>query len=613
MKRTGVERFALAALLVIFTWFTWRGLTQFYSGDDMMNMYGAWTQNPWRLARAILFFWAPVYRPLGGGIYRVFYAAFGFHPEPLYLFCWLMLVGNLLLAHRWYRTVAGGAVEALLALSLILFHGSFADLYISAGTIYDRLWFLFTVLGLTIFARWDRRSAPPVSAQLWLVLICILCMTSKESGVTLPVLLFLYELVWHSETPRRAPREWLRRMGPLFGVLLVITLVSIYRVNHTPELQMTPAYRPHLRLALWFTRVAEYFGILSYGHIMFTAVTASALLGLLLAAGIFLRNRAMIFGVLFFVVTITPVAVIASRPGYVLYVPELGLGLALAALIGTVARRIPRGEVMAWVLVTLAVTWFHQANRKEFFPTEFSAERRLTEQFRREYPSLPPYTKMLFVTDAFPRSAWDLTFNLRLLYHDPTVVVHRLTGPPDQQADPAHPVFYDHVFVEEAGRYVELDNTDPKESIRLHILRDYAVGMEMDVHRRDHVAYEVTGFGASNDDAVNPILWTEPAARMKFRLYPAPAVFSMKIWVPDFVARPSGRNLTVLVNGKEIGIHPLTKVGLNEVTFPVAASLIPLNGFTLVDLRVSNPYREPDGQERGVVFSRAEFRYAGAH
>ena len=75
MTLSRTERFGLGLLLLIFTWFTWRGMTAFYSGDDMMNMYGAWMLNPWRLAKAQILFWMPVYRPLGAAIYRVFYAA----------------------------------------------------------------------------------------------------------------------------------------------------------------------------------------------------------------------------------------------------------------------------------------------------------------------------------------------------------------------------------------------------------------------------------------------------------------------------------------------------------------------------------------------------------
>src|SRR5579875_364982 len=112
-----------AVLALLFVWFTWRGLIMFFSGDDMMNMYGAWNMNPWRLAKAQLMIWIPLYRPLGAAVYRIFYALFGFHPLPLYVFCWLLLCVNAVLAYRFFRALAGTAMLALIALSLTLVHG----------------------------------------------------------------------------------------------------------------------------------------------------------------------------------------------------------------------------------------------------------------------------------------------------------------------------------------------------------------------------------------------------------------------------------------------------------------------------------------------------------
>ncbi len=598
------ERFRLGLLLLIFTWFTWRGLTMFYSGDDMMNMHAAWVLNPWRLAKAQLLFWMPIYRPLGAGIYRVFYAVFGFHPEPLYAFCWALLVANVVLAYRFFREVSGSVTEALIALSLTLVHGSFQDLYLSAGTIYDRLWFLFTVLGLAVYARMRREGSLSIRGQAVICLVCILSMGSKESGVALPALLFCFEVIWYG----RELLDRRKRLAHLYAVLGAISVAFVFlRVNRTPELVMTPAYKPQVNAMLWLARVAEYFTMLGYGHLKFTVVTCAALLVLMTALAGLLRNRAMLFGLAFFVITITPVALISSRPGYVLYVPELGLGLFLAAGLAGLARRVPKGEPVAFVLVTVAVMWFHQRNWPVVFDSKYSPERRLSEQFRLDYPTVPKGTKFLFVSDEFPKSAYDLLFNLRLLYNDHSILVHRMQAPADQQPDPQHPVRYDHVFTVEGGRYLELDDRDPAESIRLHILRDYAVGMEMDAQRRDFPAYVVSGVG--DGDPGNPIRWTNPKAKLKFRLYPAPANFTVKVWVPDFVAKTGVRSLSVLVGGKELGAFPLNKDGVNEVSFTVPANLITANGFTLVDLNVANAYKDPAGQEFGVVLMRAGFHY----
>jgi hypothetical protein len=555
--------------------------------------------NPWRLGRSLVEIWVPVYRPLGAAVYRVFYSAFGFHPQPLYVFCWLLLAFNVVLACRFLRMVAPASFEALTALSIVLVHGSFQDLYISAGTIYDRLAFLFTVLGLILYAR--MRTAKDAAL---VCLVCILAMDSKESGVMLPLLLAIYECVF--VLPGTDLRARLRKIAPLYAVLALVSLTFVFlRVRRTFELNANTAYSPHAGLGLWLTRVAEYFTILVYLHISFTALATAAVLLAMAVLATLLRNRAMIFGWLFFVVAITPVALISSRPGYVLYLPELGLGLYLAALLWkATGGRVP---ALQFALVTAAICWFHVRNWPEQIKPEDSPEYRLTEQFRREYPDLHPGAKLLFVTDGFPKLAFDLLFNLRMMYHDKTIRADRVDAPPDQQPDPRHPQTYDHVFSWESGRYVELDNHDVAESERLHILKDYTVGREMNMASRDHGAYVVSGL--MDSDSNDPGRWTTPHAKFKFDLYPAPADFTAKFWVPDFVAKSGTRTMHILVNGQSVGDYPLNHQEMNEISFPVPAGLITNSGFTIVDMNVENPYQDAGGTAFGVVLLRAGFKY----
>src|SRR5580700_7038551 len=103
MRLSRTEALGLGLLLVIFTWFTWRGMTMFFSGDDMMNMYRSWDTNGWLLARAQILIWEPVYRPVGAAIYRLFYDAVGFHPRPLYVFCWLLLGLKVFAGYLFFR------------------------------------------------------------------------------------------------------------------------------------------------------------------------------------------------------------------------------------------------------------------------------------------------------------------------------------------------------------------------------------------------------------------------------------------------------------------------------------------------------------------------------
>src|SRR5579863_1405153 len=133
-----LELACVVTLLIIFISFTWRGLAMFFSDDDMLNMYYAWMTPALTLWKAQVLPWIPVSRPLGNVAYRVFYDVAGFHPLPIYIFCWLLLIGNVIAAWRFFRAVAPSVFVALMALSLTLVHGLFQDLYLSAGTVYDR-------------------------------------------------------------------------------------------------------------------------------------------------------------------------------------------------------------------------------------------------------------------------------------------------------------------------------------------------------------------------------------------------------------------------------------------------------------------------------------------
>jgi len=66
--------------------------------------------------------------------------------------------------------------------------------------------------------------------------------------------------------------------------------------------------------------------------------------------------------------------------------------------------------------------------------------------------------------------------------------------------------------------------------------------------------------------------------------------------------------MTVTVNGKQIGSLPLSRDGMNQIQFPVSPDQITLNGFTIVDLDVANPWKDA-ATEYGVVLLNAGFEY----
>jgi len=607
------ELACVATLVVICMCFTWRGFTMFFSGDDLMNMYKAWTTPALRIWKAQVMPWAPVFRPLGAGVYRVFYSIFGYRPLPLYIFCWMLLIGNVFAAWRFFRTLSGTVFDALIALSLILVHGLFQDLYLSAGTIYDRLCFLFTVLAVIVYAR-TRREGNKISAGRTALLgvICLFAINSKESGAVVPAILFCYECVYCLPGVWRSRRvgEWIRSIAPLYCLLAaILAAFAIGRMRGTRDLSGNPAYQPHAGLNLWLMHVAEYLNILPYRHVHFTAVTAAVTLLAMLVVAAALRNRAMLFGWLYFVIAITPVALISIRPGYVLYVPDLGLGLYFGALIGlAVGRLLPDNteslsfaQVAVFALMTALITWVHASHWPEPWRVSDSPQWRLAEAMRRDYPTMKPGAKILFADDYPSGNGYDTLFNLSLLYHDPLIEVARLKGPANQQPDRSHPLEFDHVFTTALDSYVELDRSDVERSIQFNILQNYAPGRVFDANRADGVGYVVSGIvtpGRRGD-----AWWTNRSAKLKFDVYPADSRLTLKFWLPDSVAAVSGGNLSAIVDGAIVGSIALTHPDVNNVTFPVPAGAINASGFTILELNVDR------ADTAGVALLRAGFDY----
>ena len=484
----------MIALAAVFMCFTWRCVTMFFGDDDMMNMYYAWTTPALKLWKAQVLPWMPILRPMGNAVYRICYSFFGFRPLPLYSIAWAILIANVFVAWRFYRSLTESAAVSLMAVSLTLVHGLFQDLYLNAGTIYDSLCLLFTALAVTYYARVRRREGSiTFGTGMLLTVFCLAAMNSKESGVTVPVILFCFECVYILPAVWREKRftAWLRTIGPFYLPEIVIVGMFVFgRVHRTASLAATAAYQPHPAFGFWLRNVAEYLGIEVYRSISFGLTGAGLTLIAMLAIALALRNRGMIFGWLFFVIAITPVAVISIRLGYVLYVPNLGLGLYIASLIGTALQRMPAlwgSGAQSGAVAAIAVTtiWIHAAHWPAAPVIQDSAEWRIWDKMHRDYPVIRPSAKILFADDYLSDNGYDLMFHLRLLYGDPTIEVARLKGPPAQQ--PVRPLSdFDYVFTTAMSSYVELDKRDVRKSLELNILQDYQPGKLFDAERLDH-------------------------------------------------------------------------------------------------------------------------------
>ncbi len=219
----------LAGLFIacFFLFFTWRGLLVYYTGDDLFNLYSYWSKPVSALVKGNIFFWTPYYRPFGGIIYRSLFAIFGFNPYPMYVVFYAAMLVNLWLAYLVFKRIGGSREIGAMATLLYAFHGKFDYLYYNAGSMYDVFCFLFFFSALLIYLRARLQGRFLGVGGTLGFLACLVCaLNSKEMGATLPVIVLVYELIFHPPDFRslRALIRWCFREGrmALLGGLCVL-------------------------------------------------------------------------------------------------------------------------------------------------------------------------------------------------------------------------------------------------------------------------------------------------------------------------------------------------------------------------------------------------------
>src|SRR6185436_6356459 len=99
---------------------------------------------------------------------------------------------------RLSRSREAGAIACLLG----AYHAHLNDLYYNSGTIYDLLCFTFFYLTLIYYFRIrDTGSYPGLGQLVTLLALYMAALDSKEMAVTLPVMVAVYELLFHWPAP----------------------------------------------------------------------------------------------------------------------------------------------------------------------------------------------------------------------------------------------------------------------------------------------------------------------------------------------------------------------------------------------------------------------------
>jgi hypothetical protein len=434
-----------------------------FTGDDMMNLYRAWSGS----ATAILV----GQRPLGALVYRGLFALFGLHPLPFRLVCFGLLMANLGLLYNFCARLTHSREVAVLVCVLAAYHAHLADLYWNSGTIYDLLCYFLVLVVFILYLRIRQAGSYPNRRQNAILFGLYLCaLGTKETAVVLPPLIALYEWIYEARPPYSWSRLrlWLAKGAPfLYWSVPTTFLFILFRTMGGNAMTANPDYALHLSLHAFMAGWKHYLADLFYGAIRFNSLGVVMLLMLLLGLAAWTRRRELLFAWCVIVVGALPVIFINPRGLYAMYVALPGWYLYAASLLvlarDKALRYLPRlaeefavrpEQLAMFVAVVALLIPLHWHRKPLGYLGIADNDRAVTpvlEQLSRQNLPLPRGAKVLFLSDPYPIDEWVLTFVFRLHYRDENIQVIRAKVWPALAA-PEVRHEYDRVYVlDDAG------------------------------------------------------------------------------------------------------------------------------------------------------------------
>ena len=434
----------LAALFILgyFLLFSYNGLSAFFTFDDGMNfiaMHHQWEVPLWRNVLDVLKVFTTENRPLGALFYRPMYSLFGFNPLPYRIVVYLFMTLNIGLVYLLARALEANRESAALCTLLFCYNASLVDLYYSTGTIYDVWCFSLYIGALLVYVR--ERSLPrqPRGRSMLIVMALYLAaLDAKEMAVTLPFSLALYELLYRYRDFKNRPT--LTRVAGFLAAIGIVT--AIYLKVKVTDMANNQFYHPHLSLSFVLSGMAHYLAQLCYRPPDAFGATQVILTSVvLLGAGAVLRSRPVIYGTLFFIAGMIPVAVIPPRGSYAAYIAFPGLTLALGTVLACSRAALVRigkkenlqqaSAIALFLLVAVISAKVFLKYREDAMGNILWGQERvsgLLDAFKRTIPEFPPNGRILILDDPWGPD-WGPMFLTRLMYDDPDVWVDRLRNP----------------------------------------------------------------------------------------------------------------------------------------------------------------------------------------
>ena len=463
---------AVAFVLALPLYFAHPGLTAYFTTDDMMNLYGAWSK-PWQeLVLANLTWWSPSYRPMGALFYRAAFSVFGFEPLPFHIACFVLMFLNLGVLYKVGRCLSGSREIAVVAVFIAAYHREFEDLYYNTGTIYDLLCFFFYWLAFLLYARWRSDAGMRWSHLAVVAALYICALNSKEMAATLPLTILAYELIYYP--PARGALPLLRwgignaRAALLLGILTIP--YALGKMSESSAFYHVGDYQVRLSPFRYIQTYAEYLDKMFYQERgTFGTVDTLLLFGAMGGIALLTRSRALLFTYTFILFSVLPVIFITPRGTmFVLYISYAGWTVYAATVAALPREKIrparsrdqrraspprPFAIPVLPILAAGGLFWLHATNQRHVKVPDVI--RPFREQMRAAVPALSANSRVLLLDDPFGTGEWTPLFVIRLSYGSRDIVVDRVKMMP-AAPDAATVRSYDVVLTWSHGKLIRV-------------------------------------------------------------------------------------------------------------------------------------------------------------
>jgi hypothetical protein len=392
---------------------------------------------------------------MGALYYLPLFKMFGFNPLPFNVFRLTVLAVNSLIFFCLAARISRSRVAAATATFVVAYHGDIGNIAYVGSFIYDALCGGFYFSALLYYMRCRSLCGCLNLGRSCAFLGLYVCaLNSKEMAVSLPVVLFAYELLYHAPKTWKISevRRWLADAGPMLASIAITVAFIAVRTLGPGSLTTTYPYRPVYTWARFFETNIHFLNTIFYAERFNANLVILAWAALLYVS---LRNwdRRLLLLWVWVVVTPLPIAFIPGRGGACLYIVAAGWAMVIAILVESLARRIGREPVFARLPSGAVVTcvilvgillygyeteWFHHFRIPGYLQNGDKTWS-LIQQFR-DLPVRPAHgSRIIFVNDPFPgcetffiASLWWNDHSLRMKLQD------RLNAPPREGCDCAH-------------------------------------------------------------------------------------------------------------------------------------------------------------------------------